>query len=106
MFDSSGVKVPYQPDGVKVSEAQGDQPRGWVRKKRGTKARADEQKPDKRREGWTSWQLAAKSISIKGAERKSGGCALKAVELTSGGASLSPASFMVRLMTGRKAAER
>jgi hypothetical protein len=70
---------------VKGSEAQGrDQPRGWVRKKRGTKARADEQKPDKRRERWTSWQMAAKSISIKGAERKFGGCALKAVELTSG----------------------
>ena len=33
----------------------------------------------------TSGQMIAKSISIKGAGCKSGGCALKAVELTSGG---------------------
>ena len=33
----------------------------------------------------TSGQLIAKSISIKGTGCKSGGCALKAVELTSGG---------------------
>ena len=32
----------------------------------------------------TSGQLIAKSISIKGTGCKSGGCALKAVELTSG----------------------
>ena len=32
----------------------------------------------------TSWQVTAKSISIKGTGCKSGGCALKAVELTSG----------------------
>ncbi|MBA2527022.1 MAG: hypothetical protein H0V18_14760 [Pyrinomonadaceae bacterium] len=32
----------------------------------------------------TSWQLTTKSISIKGAGCKSGGGALKAVELTSG----------------------
>lgn len=32
----------------------------------------------------TSGQVIAKSISIKGAGCKSGGCALKAVELTSG----------------------
>ena len=33
---------------------------------------------------WTSGPLTAKSISIKGTGCKSGGCALKAVELTSG----------------------
>lgn len=43
---------------------------------------------DKRRERRTSGQLTAKSISIKGAERKSDGCARKAVELTSGDLSL------------------
>jgi hypothetical protein len=37
-----------------------------------------------RRERRTSGPLTAKSISIKGAERKSGGCARKAVGLTSG----------------------
>ena len=37
-----------------------------------------------RRERWTSEPVTAKSISIKGAERRSGGCASKAVELTSG----------------------
>jgi len=34
---------------------------------------------------WTSGPMIAKSISIKGAGCKSGGCAWKAVELTSGG---------------------
>jgi hypothetical protein len=37
-----------------------------------------------RRERWTSEPVTAKSISIKSAERRSGGCAWKAVELTSG----------------------
>ncbi|MGZ6236999.1 MAG: hypothetical protein ACXWMJ_06735, partial [Syntrophales bacterium] len=32
----------------------------------------------------TSWQATTKSISIKGTGCKSGGCAWKAVELTSG----------------------
>jgi hypothetical protein len=47
--------------------------------------RADEQKPDTRRERRTSRLLAAKSIAIKGAKRTSGGGASKAVELTLGG---------------------
>ena len=46
--------------------------------------RADGQEPDKRRERRTSGPLTAKSISIKGAERKFGGGARKADELTSG----------------------
>ena len=46
--------------------------------------RADEQKPNRRRERWASRQMTAKPISIKGAKRKFGGCARKAVELTSG----------------------
>ena len=46
--------------------------------------RPDEQKPDMRRERWTSQPPMAKSKSIKNAERRSGGCAWKAVELTSG----------------------
>ena len=46
--------------------------------------RADEQKPDTRRQRRTSGQRIAKSISIKGAKRRSGGCALKAIELTPG----------------------
>ncbi len=46
--------------------------------------RADEQKPDKRRERWASGLVIAKPISIKDAERRSGGGAPKAVELTSG----------------------
>ena len=55
-----------------------------VLRKRGAKARVDEQKPDTRRERGTSSLLTAKSISIKNAERKSGDCARKAAELTSG----------------------
>ncbi len=46
--------------------------------------RVDEQKPDMRRQCRTSGQLTAKSVSIKGAKRRSGGCAWKAVELTPG----------------------
>jgi hypothetical protein len=46
--------------------------------------RPDEQEPDKRRERGTSQPPMAKSKSIKDAERRSGGCAWKAVELTSG----------------------
>jgi hypothetical protein len=37
-----------------------------------------------RRERGTSERVIAKSISIKGVKRKSGGCAWKAVVLTSG----------------------
>jgi hypothetical protein len=40
----------------------------------------------------TSGQVTAKSISIKGTGCKSGGCALKAVELTSGDPPLVPGS--------------
>jgi hypothetical protein len=46
--------------------------------------RADGQKPDIRRQCRTSGQLTAKSISIKGAKRRFGGCARKAAELTPG----------------------
>src|SRR5215510_10102670 len=68
-----------------VSEAQGLSPRGGGLRKRGAKVRADEQKPDTRRQRRTSGQLVAKSISINDAKRRSGGCALKASELTPGG---------------------
>lgn len=44
-----------------------------------------------RRECRASGQLTAKPISIKGTERKSGGRASKAVELTSGGLPCVPA---------------
>ena len=46
--------------------------------------RVDGQKPDTRRQRRTSGQLIAKSISIKGAKRRFGDCARKAVELTPG----------------------
>ena len=46
--------------------------------------RVDGQKPDIRRQHRTSGQLTAKSISIKGAKRRFGGCAQKTVELTPG----------------------
>src|SRR5947208_4850018 len=70
--------------------------------------RADEQKPDMRRQCRTSGQLTAKSLSIKGAKRRSGGCAQKAAELTPGdllrvrnGLRLSKGS----LTAGQKSAE-
>ena len=46
--------------------------------------RVDGQKPDIRRQRRTSGQLTAKSISIKDAKRRFGGCARKAVGLTPG----------------------
>jgi len=46
--------------------------------------RADGQKPDMRRERRASGPVVAKPISIKDAERRFGGGARKAVELTSG----------------------
>jgi len=46
--------------------------------------RADEQKPDMRRQRRASGPGTAKPISIKSAKRKFGGDARKAVELTSG----------------------
>ena len=53
-------------------------------KERGVDTRADGQEPDLRRERRTSWHVTAKSTSIKDAKRKFGGCAWKAVKLTSG----------------------
>jgi hypothetical protein len=53
----------------------------------------------------TSWQLTAKSISIKGTGCKFGGCARKAVELTSGGLSFVPETRLRGkrfLLTGRQ----
>ena len=46
--------------------------------------RADGQKPNRRRERRASGPVIAKPISIKDAERRFGGDARKAVELTSG----------------------
>src|ERR1019366_1375712 len=46
--------------------------------------RVDGQKPDMRRQCRTSGQLTAKSVSIKGAKRRSGDCAWKAAEITPG----------------------
>src|SRR6266851_9892039 len=46
--------------------------------------RVDGQEPEMRGERRTSGQLTAKSVSIKGAKRRSGGRAWKAVELTPG----------------------
>jgi hypothetical protein len=46
--------------------------------------RADVQEPDLRRERRASGQMIAKPISIKDAERTSGGCAPEAVVPTSG----------------------
>ena len=53
----------------------------------------------------TSWHMTTKSISIKGTGCKSGGCALKAVELTSGGLSfVSDSRLRIErsVLTGRQ----
>jgi len=85
MLNSSEVKVLYPTWWRwRVSDAQGLSPRGGVWRKREAKVRADEQEPDTRRKRRTSGQRIAKSISINGTKRRSGGCALKAIELTPG----------------------
>ena len=48
------------------------------------KVRVDGQEPDTRRERRTSGHFTAKSISIKDAKRRSGDCAQKTAEPTSG----------------------
>src|SRR5438034_6628512 len=84
MFSSLEVKVFYPPDGGEgLAKRKGYRLRGVLRK-RGAKARVDGQKPGTRRERGTSGRLTVKSISIKHAERRSGDCARKAAELTSG----------------------
>src|SRR5512144_1158025 len=77
---------------VKGSRAQGRPSRDGVRKKRRANARADGQKPDRGARRRASWPMTAKSISIKGAERRSGGCVRKAVVLTSGELDRVPAT--------------
>jgi len=75
----------------------------------GSVEQADEQKPDTRRQRRTSGQRIAKSISIKGAKRRSGGCAPKAIELTPGDlprvASRRLRRSRGRLTAGQKSAE-
>src|SRR5438132_10577089 len=64
---------------------------------------------DTRRQRRTSGQRIAKSISIKGAKRRSGGCAPKAIELTPGDlprvASWRLRRSRGRLTAGQKSAE-
>ena len=70
--------------------------------------RVDEQKPDMRRQRRTSGQLTAKSVSIKGAKRRSGGCAWKAAELTPGDLSCVREGLKLsrgNLTAGQKSAE-
>lgn len=82
---------------------QGLPPRGGVRKKHGSNVRVDGQEPDTRRQCRASGQLTAKPISIKGAKRRSGGCAQKAVELTPG--DLLRVRYGLRLPKGGLTAE-
>ena len=64
--------------------------RKGYRREAGSEGRAKQRcepmdkKPDARRKRRTSGQRIAKSISINGAKRRSGGCAPKAIELTPG----------------------
>lgn len=54
---------------------------------------------------WASGHVTAKPVSIKGAGCKSGGCALKAVELTSGDLPFVPESGLRAersVLTGRQ----
>jgi hypothetical protein len=81
--DIKGAHPVGQVGGEGLAKRKGYRMMG-VRRKRGAKARVDGQKPDIRRERGRSGLLTAKSIFIKHAERRSGDCARKAAELTSG----------------------
>jgi hypothetical protein len=86
-------------------EGKGEQParaspRGAVGRKRCANARAEEQKPDTRRERRASGRVTAKPLSIKGAKRKSGGCARTAVERTLGRSARGPGRGTGRPATG------
>jgi hypothetical protein len=83
---SCGGESPL-PNLVEVKGAQGARAavaRRGLKEARSDTARADGQEPDLRRERRASGQVTAKPVSTKGAERKSGGCASKAIGLTSG----------------------
>jgi hypothetical protein len=70
--------------------------------------RVDGQKPGIRRQRRTSGQLTAKSVSIKGAKRRSGDCARKAAELTPGDLScvaLATEAAERQLTVGQRSAE-
>jgi hypothetical protein len=74
-------------------------------------ARSDSRDPmDKNRiggnRGWTSGQGTAKSVSTKGPGCKSGGCAAKAGELTSGGLLRVPPWGGLRESRGALSAEQ
>ena len=86
MTDSLEVQVLYPARWRRrISEAQGR------RREAGSEGSVEQIRDpmDKNRirglPGWTSEQRAAKSIAIKGRGGKSGGCAVKAVSLASGG---------------------
>jgi hypothetical protein len=71
--------------------------------------RVDEQTTDMRRQCRTSGQLTAKSVSIKGAKRRSDDCAWKAAEITPGDLSCVVATRLREpggdLTAGQKSAE-
>ena len=86
MIDSLEVQVLYPARWRRrISEAQGR------RREAGSEGSVEQSRDpmDKNRirglPGRTSEQMVAKSIAIKGRGGKSGGCAVKAVDLTSGG---------------------
>jgi hypothetical protein len=67
-----------------------------------------DKKPDIRRKCRTSGQRTAKSVSIKGAKRRSGDCAWKAAELTPGDlfcVALATEAVERQLIAGQKSAE-
>jgi len=78
-----------------------------VRKKRGAKARVDEQKPDMRHQRWTSQPCVAKSI-FKNGKCRSGDCAGKAAGITPGDLFCVPNGLREprgELTAGQKSAE-
>lgn len=68
--------------------------------------RVDGQEPDMRRQRRTSGQRIAKSISIKGAKRRSGNCARKATELTPGDLRRVPGTELEELQGSSTAAQK
>jgi hypothetical protein len=84
MFDSYGCKSRHSLMEAKCSKAQGRRREAWSERSAEQMYEPMNKNRIRGNRCRTSWQTTTKSISIKGAGCKFGGCVRKAVELTSG----------------------
>ena len=84
MFDSYGCKSRHSLMEAKCSKAQGRRREAWSERSAEQMYEPMNKNRIRGNRCRTSWQTTTKSISIKGAGCRFGGCVRKAVELTSG----------------------